>query len=306
MSDTNTTPAAAPAATSAEGAAAPQATTIPQSATGAAPAAGTPENKAAAKQAAEIRKLKLKFEGKEEELSEDEVIKLAQLGKMGHKKAQEKADLEKQVNDFIARLQANPFEVLSDPRLGVDVKKQIVSFLEKQVAEEKKTPEQKQQEQSQRELEQLRQEKQRLEQERAQERLAREQEKAAIEIDSSIREGIKAQGLPESAYVIKRYADFMLAALDNGIDVSVKDIGPLVQKEIESDIREMFKSAPDEMVEQILGKDRLKGMKTKRLTETQKQLAQAAAPKDTGKTTTPAATAPQKKMSLKEFLKLRA
>jgi hypothetical protein len=298
MAETATAPvdtnAAAPAA-----APAPDATTIPQSATAAAPPA------AAAKAAAEVRKLKLKFEGKEEELSEEEVIKLAQLGKMGHKKSQEKADLEKQVNEFIAQLQKDPFAVLSDPRLGVDVKKQIVSFLEKQVAEEKKSPEQKANEKAAKELEQLRQEKAKLEQERTQERLAREQEKAAYEIDTSIKDAIKNAGLPESPYVIKRYADFMLAALDNGIDISTKDISPLVKNEIENDIKEMFKAAPDELVEQFLGKDRIKGMKSKRLTETQKQLVKAAPLKDTGASSVPDKKEPPKKMTMKEFFKLR-
>jgi hypothetical protein len=297
MSDTNT---AAPAAIDASTTPAPDATAIPASAAAAPPAAP-----AATKAAAEIRKLKLKFEGKEEELSEEEVIKLAQLGKMGHKKSQEKADLEKQVNEFIAQLQKDPFAVLSDPRLGIDVKKQLVGFLEKQVAEEKKSPEQKANEKASKELEQLRAEKTKLEQERTQERLANEQQKAAYEIDNSIKNAIKGAGLPESPYVIKRYADFMLAALENGIDISTTDISPLVKNEIESDIREMFKAAPDELVEQFLGKDRIKGMKSKRLTETQKQLVKAAPVQDTGRSSAPDKKEPPKKMTMKEFFKLR-
>lgn len=299
MANETTTPATAAPVTPAT-AAAPDATTVPSSATAAPPA----PNKAAVKEAA--RKLKLKFEGKEEELDEEEVIKLAQLGKMGHKKSQEKADLEKQINDFVSRLQNDPFEVLSDPRLGVDVKAKIVNFLEKQVEEEKKSPEQRAQEQSARELQQLRDEKKQLEAQNAQERLARETEKAAIEIDSSIKGAIKESGLPESAYVIKRFADYMLAALDNKLDLGPKEIAPLVKREIEGEIREMFKASPDEMIEQFLGKDRLGGMKKKRMTDAQKQaVASVQAVKDTGQSSKPTAPVEQKKMSVKDFFKLK-
>lgn len=297
MADQVTTPQAAPVAP----AAAPNATVLPASA-GTAPVA--PAATTAAKKE-EARRLKIKFEGKEEELDEAEVIKLAQMGKLGHKKSQEKADLEKQINQFITRLQNDPFEVLSDPNLGVDVKQKIVNFLEKQVEEEKKSPEQKAQEQASKELQQLRDEKKQLEAQRDQERLARETEKAATEIDTSIKGAIKDAGLPESAYVIKRFADYMLAALDNKLDIGPKEIAPLVKKEIEGEIREMFKVSPDEMLEQFLGKDRISGMKKKRMTDAQKLAVAAVQTKDTGVSSKVATPAPASKMSVKDFFKLR-
>jgi len=271
-------------------------------------ASATPSAPPAAQAAAvkaEIRKLKLKFDGKEEELSEEEVIKLAQMGKLGTKKAQEKAVLEKDITAFFQKLKADPFAVLQDPAIGLDVKKLVVDYIEQQVAEEQKTPAQKEKEALLKELEAERAKSKKTEDEKQSEKLAREQEKAAREIDTQMDGALKKVGLPVSPYTLKRMADFMLQALEQNMDLTPEDVGPLVKKEIQNDIKQMFSSSPDELIEEFLGKERLGGMKKKQLAAV-KQATQGISTKTTatGQSSTPTSQA-QKKIAMKDFFKLR-
>jgi hypothetical protein len=43
--------------------------------------------------------------------------------------------------------------------------------------------------------------------------------------------------------------------LQNNIDLTPDELIPLVKEEIQKDIKDMFSAMPDEMIEQIIGKD---------------------------------------------------
>ena len=87
----------------------------------------TKDAKAAQEVAKEIRRLKLKVDDREEELPEDEVIRLAQLGRGAGKRFAEAAEKSKQAEQFMRMLREDPKSVLSNPNLGIDMRKLVVS-----------------------------------------------------------------------------------------------------------------------------------------------------------------------------------
>src|SRR5439155_16062490 len=77
------------------------------------------------------RKLKLKVDGREEELPEEEVVKWAQMGRAAQKRFQEASEKRKQAEDFIRMLKEDPISVLSNPAIGVDFRKLAEEYLSK-------------------------------------------------------------------------------------------------------------------------------------------------------------------------------
>jgi len=90
----------------------------------------------------EIRKLKLKIDGIEQEYSEEDVIKMAQMSAAAQKRFQEAAATRKQSEEFLNALKTDPLSVLSHPDIGVDVKKFAEDFLLKELEKAEMSPEQ--------------------------------------------------------------------------------------------------------------------------------------------------------------------
>lgn len=297
---TPSTPAESPVSqdTAAQGAADAQATLEDPNATPA-------EKKEAA---STLRKYKIKVDGKQEEIEldlskEDEIVKHLQLSKAAQKAMQERAELVKkydltqqQASQLLTILKSEPGRVLA--QLGVDVKKFAIDVINKEIEEEQKTPEQKAQEATQKELEQLREEKKRIEEDKKRIEFERLQEKAAQQYDLEISSAIQESGLPKKPYVMKKFADLMMTALENNVEVSAKDLIPLVKKQIMEDIQEMAGAAPESVIEDLLGKEVVNKLRNKPLP---KKVPSAADIKPTAVKPEPPKDLP--KMSAKEFFR---
>lgn len=228
---------------------------------------GTPSEKKEAKKM--LNRLKLKVDGREIEeelpfeIPDDEnakewMIRQLQMGRMGTKRAQEYAGLEKEVRTFIERLRKDPMSALQDPMIGVDVKKLAAAVIEKEVEDSQKSPEQLEIERIQAELKKERDERQKEKTQRE------EQEKRLIEereferIDREMSTALEESGLPtdeSAAYFVKKMADYMMLGIQNGIDVRPQDVLPIVRKEFESDMQSFIKSLPPDQVEKLIGKE---------------------------------------------------
>ncbi len=112
---------------------------------------------------------------------------------------------------------------------------------------------------------------------------------------------LESSNLPKEPYVVKKIADYMLVALQEGYDVSADDVIPLVKQELEKDIQTLIGAMPDEALEQFLGKQRLANFRKKNLAKAKEAVAvsSAKAVKDTGGKTT--VKEPEKKISFKDF-----
>ncbi len=279
----------------------------------AAEAAKSPKDaKAAAKKSAEIKKelkkLKIKFNGKEEDLEfdptdDDYLTKQFQLARLGQTKAQEYSKLEKEVDQFINLLKTNPRAVLSDPTIGVDLKKFVNDYIEEELTNAQKSPEQIEKEKLESELKTLKEEQKKRDEEFKQKEFERMQELAYQTYDNQIAEALGKTNMPKNAYTIKKIADFMLLGLQNNMDVTPEDVIPLVQQEIQNDIKEMFGVMPDEVIEQMIGKDTISRLRKKSVAKAKQVPTPLSKIKDVGKPGK-AEAAPEKKQSYRDFFKL--
>lgn len=93
------------------------------------------------------RKIKLKIDGEESEeeidlSNDDELRKHLQMSKVAQKRMSEKAQLEKEIREFVDLLKKDPRRVLTDPSIGVDLKQLAASIIEEEINQAKKSPEQ--------------------------------------------------------------------------------------------------------------------------------------------------------------------
>lgn len=216
------------------------------------------------------RKLKLKVDGREFEeevdLGNEEYLReQLQLAKVARKRMSEYSSLEKQVDMLFDKLKDPKAlrEVLTHPDIGHDLKKLAAEIIEEEIENSKKTPEQLRAEKAEAELKRIMDEREKEKQEARQREIQMLEEKAFEQYNASMDRAIQKANLPDSPYVVRKLADYMMEAVRNGIDVSPEDVIGLVNDDITRDIQELFKVAPVELIEKLVGKDKLKEVRKK-------------------------------------------
>lgn len=224
-----------------------------------------------------------KVNGKQKEIeidldNDEEVVKYLSKALAADEKFQEAAHLRKNVEMLVNELKTNPRSVLSHPELGLDLKKFAQDILNEEIEEMQKTPEQKELEKLRKELEAKTKREQELEDAKRVAEMERLEEQAFKQFDDDVTEALSSTSLPKSPYVIKRIADIMIEAVNKGYtDVGVKDIMPIVENQIKGELQKMFEIMPEEVMEEMIGKNNLSRLRKKRLAQMKK------APTDTVK-----------------------
>jgi hypothetical protein len=249
-------------------------------------------------------KYTIKVDGETLELSKEEMVRYAQLGKAGQKKMQEAAEYKKQVNEFIQLLKNDPKAVLNDPSIGIDVVKFAQQILSEQLEEESKSPEQREQERLKAELEALRKEKKDNEEKSKKEAENAKMQQYENEISDKIIKIMEAGKLPNTPRYLRTVADIMLTAIENNLDISPERAASIAREEVLNDNKKLYENMSDEEFEDFLGPDLVKRIQKRSVKKI--QVAKAAPPSKpaaTGQATPKVEEAP-KKMSLKDFQKL--
>lgn len=244
-----------------------------------------------------IKKLKLKFNGKEieedlpfevEEQHADWLIKQRQKAMLADHKSREYSQLENEVGAFIQELRKNPKKALQNPAIGLDIKELAASILQEEIERSQKTPEQLRVEEAEAKLQELMAEREKEKQELEARQLEMLTEREYERYDNLMSSALESSDLPKSPYVVKKMTEYMIMAVENGIDVDPKDILPIIRQEIHSDIQQMFGAMPAELIEQIVGKETLGKLKKNRVATANKPpVPVKAAIKDVGANTEP-------------------
>lgn len=210
------------------------------------------------------KKLKIKVDGQEfdEEVSWDDEEGLKrhlQKSKAFDKRLKEFSGYKSQVEQAFEMLKNDPEAFLE--QFGLDVDGLAEKRLAKKIEEMKKSPEQIEAEKMRKELEDYKKKEKEL-QERAQkaelERLKNEQ---AAQIENDISDALEDTKsiLPKrNPAVMQRIAQTMLFAMQRGfVDVTAKDVIPLVEKQYKEEVSQLLGSSSDEVLEMFASKERL-------------------------------------------------
>lgn len=199
---------------------------------------------------AERKVWKLKADGEEFEFdaTDEEAVKREIMKSRGaDKRFKEAAAFRQQAETFFSMLKdpAQLEKVLADPRIGVDVKKWAEEYVWKQIEESQLTPEQKAQRDKDRDYERLK----RQEDDEKLTKVEREKQQRQAGYESNyektIMKALELKGVPKDQYTVMKMADYMIAAVKKGYDLSPDEVADLVKQ----DNAHYFKAHTSEMNE---------------------------------------------------------
>lgn len=216
-----------------------------------------------------IKEFQLKVNGKlinkTIDLSDENAVRNElQLSAAARQAMQESASLKKMYESEVTRLKQDPFSVLAE--LGLDPDQLAEMRIQQRIEEMKKSPEQLEREKIQIELQAAREESRKLKEERETEQFEKLKEQAAVQIETEIEQALDAhKTLPKSRHIVKRIADSMLWAMNNGYDVSAEDVMPMVEKEWRDEMSRLMDDSPEDVLEQLIGQRNIERLRAKRL-----------------------------------------
>ena len=259
-----------------------------------------------------LKEYKLKVNGKEKTIkfdpsNDEEVVKYLQKAEASDSKFQEAAEVRKAAMQFIEDLRKNPRKVLSDPKIGIDVRKFAEQIMQEAIEDMEKSPEQREREKLQKELEEIKAQREKEKKDWEQAEFARLQAQHEQQLESEISSALDVGGLPKTARTVKAMAEMMMIALQNGIELSAQEIVPIVKNTTLSEFKEVLNSLTDDQLEDFIGKDILGRVRKRSIAKAKQPLETAKDVKPTGTSETKKAQEvkkPENKMTIRDFLKV--
>ncbi len=269
----------------------------------------------------QLKKFSLKVDGEEVEeevdlADEQALIQKLQLAKVAQKRMQEAAGLKKEmaqtqqdIQDFLEALKHDPVTLLTSEELGFDAKAFAQAIMNKELEEAQKSPEQREKEALEAKLQKLQQEVQKREQEARDSQRREMEERVANELEQEIMTEIKAHNLPQDPETLSTIAKYLKAGMKYKVNLSVKEVAPLVKKELYENAKRTLNSLSDDELADFVGKDRInnirqnmiKQIKELKKNEPTKKIKDSGG--DTVKDVDPFAKKSKGKIKQKEFFK---
>lgn len=283
----------------------------------AAKAAATLKNPKASTQAKQeakkqLKKILLKVDGEEYEEEYDPndenfMREQMQLAKVSRKRMQEKALIEKDVLQFLEDMKKNPRKALSDPAIGLDLKKFAEEIIREEIENSKKSPEKLKAEKLEEELRELKEERDRERSAREENEKTRLTEQEFERLDMQMSQALEKHKFPKNPAIIKRMADYLMVGLEAKKDISVEDIIPLIKEDLKNDYRDILNSFPsDEDLEEYIGKEFVDRIRRKNIAKAKKGASNPAVKTSSKTLSTGKPSEPKKeepKQNFKDFFK---
>ncbi|MFI5241261.1 MAG: hypothetical protein ACHQUA_02385 [Microgenomates group bacterium] len=267
------------------------------------PSASKEEKKEAKKN---IKEFKLKVYGREvtdkiDLDNEEELVKRLQKAHSFDKVAQESSQLRKAAEQFVDLLRKDPRKVLSDPNINIDLKKFAQDIINADLEDQAKTPEQREIEKLRADLEARISKEKEDEDTRKKSEFEKLQTETEQKLESDITSALEGGNLPKTPYTVKKMAEIMMTALENDIELSAKEVIPLLRKQMQEDIKQMFSASSDDLLEEMLGNDNLTRLQKRRLAKSKNVVETAADIKPTGKDVEAKESKETQKQTIRQF-----
>lgn len=204
-----------------------------------------------------VKEWKLKSNGKTRDVkSEEELVRLAQLGLGASEKFEQAAQNRKKAEAIIELFQKDPAKALK--ALGHDVRKLAEDYLYSEAQKQMLTPEQREKQEITQEIERLRAEKEQMIKDQREQRVAQLAAKYESDIQTDIISAIDKYKLPSNPKTVARMAEYMAGALEAGYELTAQDVAPRVRQDLEEEHKSLFNHYDVEDLLKLLGDGQLK------------------------------------------------
>lgn len=204
----------------------------------------------------EVRRLKLKLEGKEVELPESDVIALAQRGKVADQRFQEAATTRKQAEEIISFAKNNPTEFFK--KTGMNARQWAENYLIEELKREQMTPAERKAAENELKLKEYEDDRKRQEAKRLEDEKQAAQEKHMQNYDKLFVEALSQSGLPKTAYTIKRMAELQLVNLKKKLNLTADQLAKVVREDYIAEQKLLFSALDGDQLIEMFGPDLVK------------------------------------------------
>lgn len=221
------------------------------------------EHKEEAKEEVAKKLYKIKRNGREEEVGEDEMIELAQKGVGAYEKFEEAAKLRKNADqetakakEFYKMLKEDLPSLLTHPELGIDKEKvrgELEKYLAGELEEEMLDPKEKELRKYKQELEKLKKEREEQEAKEKELRIQEATKKLAATWEKEIQEALSIENLPKSPRTRQQMIDYMSEAQHIGFDkFTWKDAARKVKSDFVTWQKEIYGSVDEDSIDKVV------------------------------------------------------
>lgn len=187
-----------------------------------------------------------------EELTDEEVLQRLQKHKGADKRFQEAAEIKRQTERFYQLMKEKPLDMVEKIH-GPAAREMMEKHLWAKIQREQMNPQERELLETKERLQTLEQEKKDFAAKQQQEQFEKLKQQHATNFDKEIRDALTANGKPVTKYAYARVAHYMLAAMNEGRQLSAKDAVPLMDTDLQSDLRGMFESVNEDQILGLLG-----------------------------------------------------
>ncbi len=224
-----------------------------------APTGGTPAATPAAKADASSPELfTVKVDGEEVQLTKQQLLQYASLGKAGHKRMAEAAEKSRRAETFIENVRKDPMKALLDPALGLtkaQIKEQMEKWYKAEVIDEEAMTDE------QRKLRDYERRFKEIDEKESKEKESKETERqAAIEthwqgnFQKQIIETMDKSGIPRTPHAVGRFAFYMAESVRAGEkNIPMDVIADKVREDYQTQLRAFTQQASPEVLLKFLG-----------------------------------------------------
>lgn len=247
-------------------------------------------------------KHKVKVDGKEVELTIEELKQGYSHGAAANKRMQEAAKIKKDTEEFIHRLKTDPMGLLEDPRLGIDARAKAEEYLLKKMEFDSMSPAEKELTQAKLKLAEVEAEKKAQEKAKQDAELSEMTKKYTEDYTKDILDTLKASSLPKTEHSVRRIAYYMHQGLLRGYELKAADVVQLVKDDYENDVKALLGEADGETLMKFLGDGATKKLSEYQLSKL-KQVGNKVPSDDQGQKSDSDNTGKIKKLTKEEWRK---
>lgn len=219
------------------------------------------QEKAAEAAKPSAKKYKFQVDGREieEELTEEDLVKRAQKAYGADKRFQEANEAKQKIGRMLEMMKTPEGlqKLLEHPNLyGPKARQVMEELLWKQIQREQMDPKERENLELREQLRQREEQDKATAEQQRREQFEKTKSDYAQQIDKEIVDAIKSAGQQVTPYFFKRVAHYMLSAIQQGKQVSPKDVVPLVQEDLQNDLRAMFETTTEDQLLGLLKSDK--------------------------------------------------
>lgn len=233
----------------------------------------------------EIRRLKLKVNGAEREMSEQDVVALAQKGMASDERFRKASEKEKRIAAIAKAAESDPEAVdeLLKTLLGKDPEEIYKSRLAEKLKKLAMDPKELELHEAREKLKKYEAAERKREEEAKNARLKAAEDHYAAEYDKQISNGLQESGLPINEDTIRMTAEIMLMNLETGTELPITTVMELVRDRYHANFKKLFDSYDPEKLIEFIGEEKfrkMQGADSKRRPKSENSVNQHVMPRD--------------------------